>query len=949
MEKPKFAFSAVTAKVQFKLCEEEPVYAIPASINQYLRDYQRDGVKFLYENYTQKTGAILGDDMGLGKTVQVIAFLSALLRKQGNREDVMRLKPKFIRELSDTERLDDPAIRKPFLIIGPGSVLYNWLDELETWGYFTARKYHGSDKFQTLAEAKKEKIEIVVTTYETFRDNVDELNSVKWCAVIVDEVHRIKGLTSQTTAALRKIHTPCRFGLTGTALQNNVTELWSILDWARPGFLGNLKSFETEFVRRIERGQKHDATKRELAEARKMKEKFANLRNKMMLRRTKKLIADQLPEKDDNIVFSKLTTLQVDVYKAILNHPDMRLILSMEDPCQCGSQKPQVKCCRQTSSDGTPVRNLMFTYMSLLMKTANHVALLIPNKTTSEGQRKHAKEICEIAFAKHPQFVSQASEASFRTLSDPKYCGKMKILKGLLSVFRKKHNKILLFSYSTKLLSIVEQYVISVGYEYRRIDGSVSSKKRMDIVREFNNDKNIFICLISTKAGGLGLNLTGANVVIIFDPNWNPSYDLQAQDRAYRIGQRRNVQVFRLVSAGTIEENIYLRQVYKQQLDTVAVEMGNAKRYFHGIQGDKHNKGELFGLKNMFKLQTGEHCLTMDILKRNENLEAGLKNFDIVEYLPCSNESQESDSAGITDGAGGQSSEDSSDEFGGLMDMFLDQQSREDGDQEEGTGRSREKTVANVHARTHKSSRVDENSVSEDASAGTLRGDNSIVREPPSSTSKPGPQPKLNKSKGKGPGKRKTVQFVDKGESLPGSFGSVAEVLDHCGVLHVHKNPQMIGSSRAEDHMSRCAIQDVFELHVNSQIPAIQCPPLSQPSDSEESDTVVKKPAKVSKSHGPSYNQSCARSIGSTRILIGQTPKAIKREQFEKLAAFMNCGSQTDFAEQVLSMSVTQRVELLNSFYHTQQQELFPLFTVAPVPEQTPPRSRLVKEKGILC
>ncbi|KAJ8306296.1 hypothetical protein KUTeg_016841 [Tegillarca granosa] len=145
--------------------------------------------------------------------------------------------------------------------------------------------------------------------------------------------------------------------------------------------------------------------------------------------------------------------------------------------------------------------------------------------------------------------------------------------------------------------------------------------------------------------GGLGLNLTGANRVVIFDPNWNPTHDLQAQDRpkfskniAYRIGQRRNVRVYRLISAGTIEENMYLRQVYKQnqyihQLDGVAVSSVNSKRYFSGVAGDPRQQGELFGIKNMFQLRTGESCLTMDIL-RNENLESALAGFNITKYIP---------------------------------------------------------------------------------------------------------------------------------------------------------------------------------------------------------------------------------------------------------------------------------------------------------------------------
>ncbi|ESP05258.1 hypothetical protein LOTGIDRAFT_103296, partial [Lottia gigantea] len=618
MEKPKFSFPSPGAKVPFILSHNgDEQNIVPASINQYLRDYQRDGIRFLYNHYQLKQGAILGDDMGLGKTVQVIGFLAAILNKKGNNDDIMKQKLSFIKKvcMSDTNYNEPERSTSPFLIIGPGSVIYNWLDELDTWGYFTTSKYHGTDKEYSLTEVKKGKLEIVITSFETFRDNLNDICSVDWQAVIVDEVHRIKDVKSLTTQALRKIPTQLRYGLTGTALQNNMVELWSILDWAQPGILGSVYEFTEEFVRPIEKGQRNDVTKRELAEARKKKEKFREIRKKIMLRRMKALIADQLPEKDDNVVFCKLSHLQTSVYKAILNHPDLLLVLKMEDPCSCGSDKSRAKCCFKINRDGINIQSIRFSFMHLLMKVANHVALLIPREGTSYLQKTRSNEICEIALKDHQEFINLTKDATFRTLSDPRYCGKMKVLQGLLQVFEKTHSKVLIFSLSTKLLDILEQYLISSSYEFRRLDGSVSNKKRMELVREFNKNPNIFIFLISTKAGGLGLNLTGANRVVIFDPNWNPSHDLQAQDRAYRIGQRQDVQVYRLISAGTIEENVYLRQIYKQQLGNVVVSSENAKRLFHGVQGNRFRQGELFGVQNMFQLRTGESCLTMDILE----------------------------------------------------------------------------------------------------------------------------------------------------------------------------------------------------------------------------------------------------------------------------------------------------------------------------------------------
>ncbi|KAL3868004.1 hypothetical protein ACJMK2_040844 [Sinanodonta woodiana] len=984
LEKPRFKFTSTAAKVPFLLSEsgEKPVQ-VPATINQYLRDYQREGIRFLYCHYKHNRGALLEDDMGLGKTVQVIGFLAALLKKHGNRIDIMRQKPKFIRNFSDGFQKvmaeDEEDVKKPFLIIGPGCVLYNWLDEFETWGYFKVRKYHGADKQECLADVKKGKAEIVVTTFETFRDNQESINAVDWDAVIVDEVHRIKDLKAQTTRALRAINTRKRYGLTGTALQNNLTELWCLMDWAQPGCLGLAAEFEAEYATVIERGQRHDASKRDLAEARKMKEKLASVRKDMTIRRTKKLIADQLPQKDDNVVFCKLSQIQTSIYKTILSHPDMQLVFHMDDPCDCNSGLSQNKCCHKKTLTGESIKSLMFTFMHLLLKTANHVALLIPTAKTSDKQAVKSREICAMALQEHPSFVSQTKEAAFKTLSNPKYCGKMKVLQGLLEVFYKDHSKVLLFSYSTQVLDILEHYIMCTSYEYRRIDGSVSSKKRMTIVREFNREPSIFICLISTKAGGLGLNLTGANRVVIFDPNWNPAHDLQAQDRAYRIGQRRNVHVFRLVSAGTIEENMYLRQIYKQQLLHVAIENENANRYFNAVQGDKEMKGELFGVKNMFKLRTGESCLTMDILKRNKLLESGLLKYDITKYIPRltnredSNNSAEGDDTEDSAAESVQSEEtddllhqffSSADEEEDVFlinnedaEMSIESSKDDDNCQVDGT-LSRNRASGSKHGKEFNNSSIKASSLVEYKQQKTSQTHNrkedkcGIAQSPSQVNMESMISPSIKQRKqetwvtGNSSRKKKPLTFKSKGkqpmmkpkknssyikerdsedrimcddkddeepkcdQTLHGSFSSIGAVFENCGVLHTHQNKKIVGGSRAEDHMTRCAMIDVYELHQNSQLPAVQCEPYSESSSEEEDNVKSCKRRKMD-----NHNKSRSTIIGHIKVLIGQTPAGIKRHQFQELQRHCNKESIQDLAQFVLSLNVEERVSLLNDFY----------------------------------
>ncbi|XP_066299011.1 DNA excision repair protein ERCC-6-like 2 [Branchiostoma lanceolatum] len=623
-EKPFFRnHSHVGKKEPFLLSAagKTPVVQIPATINRYLRDYQRDGVQFLYRQYEREMGAILGDDMGLGKTVQVISFLSAVLGRTGTREDIINFKKRKHAPPDDE--------KKVFLIVSPASVLYNWLDELETWGHFRVGKYHGDPglRDEVLTRAEQGRLDVVITTYETLRRNLTEMNSVRfsWSAVIVDECHKIKEKKAKITKAMGQLRVRRRVGLTGTILQNNLMEMWCVLNWANPGCLGDDKDFRVKFMKPIEEGQKMNSTKRQLAEARRKAKMLSNLRKKWFIRRTKKIIADQLPTKDEQVVFCKLSDFQQTCYQSVLGSEDVQLVLHQNDPCDCNSGLKRRECCYKTNADGEKVKELMFSYLSVLLKVSNHVALLLPEMQGSKKALKRTQRVCDVVFRKHPHFVRLAREAAFRTLSDPKYCGKMQVLQQLLNVFHKQRRKVLVFSFYTKLLDIIEQYLMSTGEVYSRLDGSTRTSDRLHIVKDFNTNPNILLCLVSTTAGGLGLNFTGASVVILFEPTWNPANDQQAQDRAYRIGQRQDVRVYRLVTMGTIEENMYLRQVYKQQLSEIAVSDKTARRYFTGVAGRSDQQGEIFGISNMFALRMETSCLTRDLISRVDQIEGGLK------------------------------------------------------------------------------------------------------------------------------------------------------------------------------------------------------------------------------------------------------------------------------------------------------------------------------------
>ncbi|KAJ8380775.1 hypothetical protein SKAU_G00015530 [Synaphobranchus kaupii] len=595
--------------------------SIPYTINRYLRDYQREGAKLIYDSYARGRGCILGDDMGLGKTIQVIAFLAAVLHKTGTWQDIENNAPHFLLSQASS---DKRKTQKVFLIVAPLSVLYNWKDELDTWGHFRSLIVHGAKKDEEFARLRRARCEVALTTYETLRLCLDQFNSINWSAVVVDEAHKIKNPNSQITQAMKGMRCKVRVGLTGTILQNNLEELWCVMDWAVPGCLGTLGHFKNRFADPIELSQKHSTTKRALAMGRRAVELLARRLSRWFLRRTKALISSQLPKKDDRVVYCSMTEFQEAVYRAVLDSEDVTLLLRSGEKCCCSSGRPRKKCCFKNNSKGVPVRFLYFSYLAILRKVSNHVALLQPKGGVTKKQEQYVNAICEKVFQKFPDFTQRQREAAFEAMSDPVYSGKMKVLQKLLKHFVQNKDKVLLFSLSTRLLDILESHCMAEGVEFRRLDGNTKAKERVKIVREFNSSQDINLCLVSTMAGGLGLNFVGANIVVLFDPTWNPANDLQAIDRAYRIGQCRDVTVFRLISLGSVEEVIYLRQIYKQQLQSSVVGKEHARRYFEAVQGSDGHRGELFGIRNLFRFQTRGTCLTRQILEREGRVEAGV-------------------------------------------------------------------------------------------------------------------------------------------------------------------------------------------------------------------------------------------------------------------------------------------------------------------------------------
>ncbi|XP_028761649.1 LOW QUALITY PROTEIN: switch 2-like [Neltuma alba] len=591
------------------LSSDGEVPVVPASINCRLLEHQRAGVKFLYSLYKNNHGGILGDDMGLGKTIQTIAFLAAVFGKDGE------YMPKENQAMK----------RDPVLIICPTSVIHNWESEFSKWANFSVSIYHGSNRDLIYDKLEAHGVEILITSFDTYRIHGSILSEIKWDIVVIDEAHRLKNEKSKLYRACLEIKTQRRFGLTGTIMQNKIMELFNLFDWVVPGSLGTREHFRDFYDEPLKHGQRSTAPKRFVDIANKRKLHLVTVLQKYMLRRTKEeTIGHLMMGKEDNVVFCAMSELQKRAYRRMLQLPDIQCLINKDLPCSCGSPLTQVECCKRIVSNGIiwPYLHrdnpdgcdscpfcLVLPCLVKLQQISNHLELIKPNpKDDPEKQRKDA-EFAAAVFGHDIDLVGgNTQNENFMGLSDVKHCGKMRALEKLLFSWISQGDKILVFSYSVRMLDILEKFLIRKGYCFSRLDGSTPTNLRQSLVDDFNSSPSKQVFLISTRAGGLGLNLVSANRVVVFDPNWNPAQDLQAQDRSFRFGQKRHVVVFRLLAAGSLEELVYSRQIYKQQLSNIAVSGKMEKRYFEGssyslvfMQDCKEFQGELFGICNLFR------------------------------------------------------------------------------------------------------------------------------------------------------------------------------------------------------------------------------------------------------------------------------------------------------------------------------------------------------------
>ncbi|XP_049353085.1 switch 2 isoform X2 [Solanum verrucosum] len=565
---------------------EKSVVQVPASINCRLLEHQREGVKFLYSLYQNNHGGVLGDDMGLGKTIQSIAFLAAVYGKDGDLPES---------SVSKERR----RTMGPVLIVCPSSLINNWENEFSKWATFSVCIYHGPNRDLMIDKLEARGVEILITSFDTYRIHGRILSDIEWEIVIVDEAHRLKNEKSKLYEACLAIKTPKRYGLTGTIMQNRLMELFNLFDWVIPGCLGTRDHFREFYEEPLKHGQRSSAPDRFVRVADERKQHLVSVLRKYLLRRTKEeTIGHLMLGKEDNVVFCAMSELQKRVYQRMLLLPDVQCLINKDVPCSCGSPLKQVECCRRTASDGViwPYLHrdnpdgcdhcpfcLVLPCLVKLQQISNHLELIKSNPRDDPDKQRRDAEFAAAVFGEDVDLVGgNTQNKSFLGLSNVEHCGKMRALEKLMSSWVSQSDKILLFSYSVRMLDILEKFIIRKGYGFSRLDGSTPTGLRQSLVDDFNS---------------------------------SPSK--QAQDRSFRFGQKRHVIVFRLLAAGSLEELVYTRQVYKQQLSNIAVSGNMEKRYFEGVQDSKEFQGELFGICNLFR-DLSDKLFTSEIIELHE-------------------------------------------------------------------------------------------------------------------------------------------------------------------------------------------------------------------------------------------------------------------------------------------------------------------------------------------
>lgn len=450
-----------------------PEVSLPEDIIPVLRDYQKLGVKRLSLLHRFGFGTILADEMGLGKTLQVLAFLDL--------------------------HMDEGKV----LIVTPSALIYNWLAEIEKFypHRFKTLVINGNKAERARRMNSIHEYDIVLTSYHMLGSDIEAYKEYEFKFFIIDEAHHIKNKKAKRSKSVKSVNAVTKIAVSGTPLENNIGELWSVFDFVMPGFLGSAKNFQEEYEDPL---RQFDANKRKEALSR-----LQVMTAPFVIRRTKATVSRELPPKIEQTILTELTEKQKSLYLETLSRVRNHYFNIMDE-----------KSFGQTRID-------FLSALTKLRQIALHPALVYP----------------------------ELSEVDSEEISS-----KISALHELLDEAFDSNHRVLIFSQFVTMLSVIRKELDRDNIPYYYIDGKTTG--RVDLADEFNKSE-VPVFLISLKAGGVGLNLTGADTVILFDPWWNPAVENQAIDRTHRIGQSKTVNVYRLMTKGTIEEKIYNLQLKK--------------------------------------------------------------------------------------------------------------------------------------------------------------------------------------------------------------------------------------------------------------------------------------------------------------------------------------------------------------------------------------------------
>ncbi|XP_042580529.1 probable global transcription activator SNF2L2 isoform X2 [Cyprinus carpio] len=483
-------------------------------INGTLKQYQIQGLEWMVSLYNNNLNGILADEMGLGKTIQTIALITYLM--------------------------ENKRLNGPYLIIVPLSTLSNWVYELDKWAPSIVKiAYKGTPSMRRslVPHLRSGKFNVLITTYEYIIKDKQILAKIRWKYMIVDEGHRMKNHHCKLTQVLNTHYVaPRRLLLTGTPLQNKLPELWALLNFLLPTIFKSCSTFEQWFNAPFAMtGERVDLNEEETIL---IIRRLHKVLRPFLLRRLKKEVESQLPEKVEYVIKCDMSAIQ----KVLYRHMQGKGILLTD-----GSEKDK------KGKGGA--KTLMNTIMQL-KKICNHPYMF-----------QHIEE----SFAEHLGFPNGI-------INGPdlyRASGKFELLDRILPKLKSTNHRVLLFCQMTSLMTIMEDYFAYRNFLYLRLDGTTKSEDRAMLLKKFNDEgSQYFIFLLSTRAGGLGLNLQAADTVVIFDSDWNPHQDLQAQDRAHRIGQQNEVRVLRLCTVNSVEEKILAAAKYKLNVDQKVIQAG---------------------------------------------------------------------------------------------------------------------------------------------------------------------------------------------------------------------------------------------------------------------------------------------------------------------------------------------------------------------------------------